>query len=463
MNKKYQLVVIGAGPGGYIAAIRAAQLGIKTAIIEADKLGGVCLNWGCIPTKTLLRSAEVVRLLHEAEDFGLKNVKADIDIKAMVTRSRHVAGQLEKGVAGLMKKNKIDVLEGRGFIADATHIEVRNGDKMQLLETDFIIIASGARPRVPKGVPSDSPCVWTAREAMTPDTIPKSLLVVGSGAIGVEFASFYQDIGSRVTLIEAAAHILPREDVDISIAAAEALSGRGVEIKTECRFENVKAATKSVSVSLADGEGKQDRRFDAVLLAMGVEANVENLWYDALSIECAEGHIVTDAGCRTSTGNIFAIGDVAGGPWLAHKASHEGVIAAEIIAGKAPVPLNQRLIPACTYAHPQIASIGITEAEAKQSGRAVHVGKAPFAANGKALAQGDAYGFVKTIIDAESGELLGAHLIGHEVTEQIHIFAAAMAGEATDSELAHMIFAHPSMAESLHESVLDARGENLNL
>ena len=463
MEQKYQLIVIGAGPGGYIAAIRAAQLGIKTAIVEADKLGGVCLNWGCIPTKTLLRSAEIVRLLHEAEGFGLKNIKADVDIKAMVKRSRNVAGQLEKGVAGLMKKNKIDVIEGRAFIADATHIEVRNGDKMHVLETDYIIIASGARPRVPQGVSTDSPRVWTAREAMTPNSIPKRLLVVGSGAIGVEFASFYQDVGSQVTLIEAAEHILPREDVDISMAAAEALSRRGIEIKSKCRFENLKSTAKSILVSLTSAEGAQDRRFDAVLLAMGVQANVENLWHDTVLINCADGHIVTDEACRTSVSNIFAIGDVAGGPWLAHKASHEGVIAAEIVAGKTPEPINHRLIPVCTYAYPQIASIGLSEAEAKQSGRAVNIGKAPFAANGKALAHGDAFGFVKTICDAETGELLGAHLIGHEVTEQIHTFAVAMVGEATDSELSNMIFAHPSMAESLHESVLGAREENLNL
>lgn len=463
MNKKYKLVVIGAGPGGYIAAIRAAQLGIKTVIVEADKLGGVCLNWGCIPTKTLLRSAEVVRQLNEAEDFGLKNVAADIDIQAMVKRSRNVAGQLEKGVAALMKKNKIDVINGYGFIADAHHVEVRDEGKTQMLETDFIIIASGARPRLPKDVPIESPHVWTARDAMTPKNIPKTLLIVGSGAIGVEFASFYQDIGSKVTLVEAAECILPREDRDISSAAAKALAARGVEIKSNCQFDRIKAKAKSVSVDLKDADGSQNRSFDAVLLAIGVQANIENLWGNNVQIKLTNGHIVTDSNCRTSVKTIFAIGDVAGGPWLAHKASHEGVIAAEVIAGKKPEPLNLDLIPACTYAYPQIASIGLNEEEARQSGRAIQVGIAPFAANGRALAQGDAFGFVKTITDAETGELIGGHLIGHEVTEQIHTFAAAMAGEATASELANMVFAHPSMAETLHESILSARGENLNL
>ena len=463
MVKQFQVTVIGSGPGGYVAAIRAAQLGMQTAIIEEDRLGGVCLNWGCIPTKTLLRSAEIVRLMKEAEHFGVKTEMSSVNIQEMVKRSRSVAGQLEAGVTGLMKKNKIEVIKGRARILEADKIEISSEGKKDVIHSKYIIIATGARARIPNALSSDNPRIWTAREAMLADAVPKSLLVVGSGAIGVEFASFYQDIGSKVTLIEAEKRILPREDLTISEAAVSAFTARGMTIKSGCKLQSLKPNAKSVDAELFHDGKTVSQRYDNVLLALGVQANIENLWEPHLGLQVKDGHLVTNGTCQSSVANIFAIGDVAGGPWVAHKESHEGVIAAEAIAGKKPLPLNKTLVPSCTYSHPQIASIGLSEDQAKALGRKLNIGVAPFSANGKALAHGDAFGFVKTIFDGDSGELLGAHLIGDNVTEQIHTYGAAMMAEATDDELAHMVFAHPSLSESLHESVLNSRGESVNI
>lgn len=461
-SDQYDVVVIGAGPGGYIAAIRCAQLGLRVAIVERDELGGVCLNWGCIPTKTLLRSAEVFRLAQQAEQFGVRIAQPTVDLKAMVARSRQVAGQLAQGVKFLLNKNKVEHLKGSARLISPHDIAIDGSEGSYQVQAHHIILATGARARKPAHFPDDPKRVWTAREAMTPKDLPKSLLVIGSGAIGLEFASMYRDLGSAVTLVEMADKIAPREDDDVSEAISKALAERGVRLQAQTSVDRLEVERTGVRAFLKHNSETKEETFSHVLLAIGVSANVEGLWDSEVGIDMADNGLVTNPYCQTSIPHIYAIGDIAGAPWLAHKASREGVIAAEHIAGQNPEPLMVERIPSCTYCHPQIASIGLTEREARAQGFDVKVGKASFSSNGKALAYGESDGFVKTIFESKTGEVLGAHVIGHDATEQIHQFAISMAGEITDEELQTLVFAHPTLSETIHESVLHATDQALN-
>ena len=471
MSTQYDLIVIGSGPGGYVSAIRASQLGMKTAIVERESLGGICLNWGCIPTKALLRSAEVLHLAKHAKDFGLKIDKADFDLDAVVKRSRGVANQLSSGVKFLMKKNKIDVIEGtarleKGEPAPKVIVKDKDG-KVTSYQAKHVMLATGARARdIPQaGLVADKKLIWTYREAMTPDVMPKRLLVIGSGAIGIEFASFYHELGADVTVAEVMDRILPVEDEEISKLAEKDFKKQGLKIVTGAKVENLTAGKTTVTAEITDKSGqKQKQEFDRAILAVGIVGNVENLGLEALGVKVEKTHVKVDNFGRTGVKGLYAIGDLTGPPWLAHKASHEGVVCVEGIAGANHAePFDPWNVPGCTYAHPQVASVGLTEKAAKEKGYEIKVGRFPFIGNGKAIAMGASEGLVKTIFDKKTGELLGAHMIGAEVTELIQGYVIARQGELTEQDLAHTIFPHPTISESMHESVLDAEGRVIHI
>ena len=471
-DTSFDIIVIGSGPGGYVTAIRAAQLGFKTAIVERDYLGGICLNWGCIPTKALLRSAEVYHYMRQAGDFGLSAEKVGYDAAAVVKRSRAVAKRLNDGVGFLMKKNKIAVIWGEAAIEAPGRITVkpakREAPKGALGAGSYlgrhIIIATGARPRVLPGLEPDQKLVWTYFEAMVPDRMPQSLLVIGSGAIGIEFASFYRTFGSEVTVVEVLPQILPAEDANISAFARMQFEKQGIKIFTGAKVTRLDKKADSVSATIEDGKGNaRTLTFERVISAVGVTGNIENLGLEKVGVRTERGAVVVDALNRTNVPGIYAIGDVAGPPLLAHKAEHEGVICVEAIKGLQPHPIDKRLIPGCTYCAPQIASVGLTEQAAKEEKRDIRVGKFRFAANGKAIALGEDQGLVKVIFDKGSGALLGAHMIGAEVTELIQGYVIAMNLETTEEELMHTVFPHPTLSEMMGEAVLDAYGRALNI
>lgn len=460
MSQSFDLVVVGGGPGGYVAAIRAAQLGFNTALVEREHLGGVCLNWGCIPTKALLRGADVANQLKEAAHFGFTFSDLSFDINKLVKHSRDVSGKLSQGIAFLMKKNKVTVFDGTATLVDKGVLAVAGKDGDQQIKADHIILATGARARNLPTIQIDGKQVWGAREAMTPTALPKRLLVIGAGAIGVEFASLYNDLGSQVTLVEAVDRIVPAEDAEISQLAFKAFKKRGIVVKTSTTVDSVSTAPNGATLAILNtGSEVEQIEVDQVILAVGITGNIEKIGLEALSVETDRGFIKTDAFGKTNVVGLYAIGDVAGPPWLAHKASHEAVICVEKIAGVAGVePLHADRIPGCTYCRPQIASVGMTEQQAKQAGHKVRVGRFNLTANGKALAIHEAEGLVKTIFDDNTGELLGAHMIGAEVTEQIQGFGIAKQLEATEHELLHTVFAHPTLSEAMHESILDSLG-----
>jgi dihydrolipoamide dehydrogenase len=455
MPDTFDLIILGSGPGGYVAAIRAAQLGMKVAIVEREKLGGICLNWGCIPTKALLRTSEIYHYMTHAGEYGLSAEKPSFDLTKIVERSRKVAGQLNGGVKGLMKKNKITVVEGEGSLAGGGVLKVVKDGKTTELSAKHIVIATGARARDLPFAKADGKRVWTYRHAMVPAEMPTKLLVIGSGAIGVEFASFYSDMGAKVTIVEMLDRILPVEDADVSAFVHKALTKQGMTIHTSSGVDKLEVGATGVKATLKGGAVEE---FSHAIVAIGIVPNAEGLGLEALGVKTERGHIVTDGFGRTGVEGIYAIGDVTGPPWLAHKASHEGVVCIEAIAGKNPHPFETWNIPGCTYSRPQVASVGFTEAKAKELGKKVKVGKFPFIGNGKAIALGEADGFVKTVFDAETGELLGAHMVGAEVTELIQGYVIARQLETTEEDLMHTIFPHPTLSEMMHESVLDAYG-----
>jgi len=465
----FDLIVIGSGPGGYVTAIRASQLGMKVAIVERDKLGGVCLNWGCIPTKALLRSAEVYRNFQHAKDYGLSAENVRFDHATVVQRSRKVASRLSGGVAMLMKKNKVSVIEGearleKGQKAPKVIVKSKDG-KDSAYEAPHVILATGARAReIPAaGLQADGKRIWTYREAMTPPEWPESLLVFGSGAIGIEFASFYAAFGVKVTVVELLDRILPVEDEEISAFATKRFEKEGMKLLTSTEAKALKATADGVEAQVVSNEKTERLTASHAIVAVGIAGNVEGLGLEALGANVEKGHIVTDGLGATNITGLYAIGDVTGAPWLAHKASHEGIICVEAIAGLKPHALIKDRIPGCTYSHPQIASVGLTEARAKASGREVRVGRFPFVGNGKAIALGEDQGLVKVVFDAKTGELLGAHMIGAEVTELIQGYAVAMQAEVTEHELMETVFPHPTLSEMMHEAVLDAYGRVVHI
>jgi dihydrolipoamide dehydrogenase len=461
----YDLIVLGSGPGGYVAAIRASQLGLKVAIVERELLGGICLNWGCIPTKALLRSAEIYHYMQHAKDYGLAAEGISADIAAVVKRSRGVAKQLNQGVTHLMKKNKIAVHMGTGVLTGKSTISVTGEDgKTTELAAKNIIVATGARARELPFAKADGKRVWTYRHAMTPPEMPTKLLVIGSGAIGIEFASFYNDMGAEVTVVEMLDRIVPVEDIDVSAFLEKALKKQGMTILTGVGVEKIEVSDTSVKAAIKGKDGKiTESDFSHVIVAVGIVPNTENIGLEALGVAMDRGFLTTDAMCRTNVEGLWAIGDITAPPWLAHKASHEGVIAAEAIAGGHPHAMDPKNIPGCTYCHPQIASVGLTEAKAKEAGYEVKVGNFPFIGNGKAIALGEAEGFVKTVFDARTGELLGAHMIGAEVTELIQGYTIGKTLETTEAELMESVFPHPTLSEMMHESVLAAYGKALHI
>lgn len=463
-EKAFDIVVIGGGPGGYVAAIRAAQLGMSAAVIEANHLGGICLNWGCIPTKALLRSSEIYHLLHHLDDFGLSVKDVSFDLKKVVARSRSVASQLSGGIKHLLKKNKVTVFDGWGKLQGQGKLTVeKDGKILETLKAKHIIIATGARARVLPGLEPDGKQVWTYKEAMVPDFMPKSLLVVGSGAIGIEFASFYRSMGAAVTVVEVMERILPVEDEEISALAHKAFEKQGMKILTGAKVTKLDKSASGVTAHIETAKGKQEVKVDVVISAVGIVANTETLGLEKTKVKFDRGHIVTNEWMATDEPHVYAIGDVTGAPWLAHKASHEGVICVEKIAGLAGVhPMKKANIPGCTYCHPQVASVGLTEKAAKEKGYTLKVGRFPFIGNGKAIALGEPEGLVKTIFDAKTGELLGAHMIGAEVTELIQGYGVAKTMETTEAELMHTIFPHPTLSEMMHESVLAAYGKAIH-
>jgi len=470
-DNSFDVVVIGSGPGGYVTAIRAAQLGFKTAIVEKAYLGGICNNWGCIPTKALLRSAEIYHYMQHAKDYGLSADNISFDIKAVVARSRGVVKRLSGGVEYLMKKNKIAVIWGEATLEAAGKFSVKKSaaeaPKGALGEGAYtakhIIVATGARPRALPGLEPDKKLVWTYFEAMNPDKMPKSLLVVGSGAIGIEFASFYRTMGAEVTVVEVLPQILPVEDAEIAAAARKQFEKQGIKILANTKVTKLDKKADSVVATIDDGKKPVTQEFDRVISAVGVVGNIEGFGLEKLGVKTERGCIVIDPYGRTNVPGIYAIGDVAGPPMLAHKAEHEGVICVEKIKGMDPHPMDKLLIPGCTYCHPQVASVGLTEAKAKEIGREIRVGRFPFTANGKAIAMGEDQGMAKVIFDKKTGQLLGAHLVGAEVTELIQGFVVAMNLETTEEELFHTIFPHPTISETMKEAVLDAYGIALNM
>ena len=468
MTQSYDVIVLGSGPGGYVAAIRCAQLGLKTAIVERENLGGICLNWGCIPTKAMLRSAEIFHYMQHAGDYGLVAQGIEADLAAIVKRSRGVAKQLNQGIAHLMKKNKITVHMGTGTLAGANSLTVKSDKGEESLTAKHIIVATGARARDLPFAPADGKRVWTYRHAMTPTELPAKLLVIGSGAIGIEFASFYNDLGSEVTVVEMLDRIVPVEDADVSTFLEKSLRKQGINIMTGAGVDAIKVSDKGITATIKDKAGNAaTSEFTHVIVAIGIVPNTENIGLDGLA-EMDRGFIQIDPYGRTKTKGLWAIGDCTPGPWLAHKASHEGVTCAEAIAQELgdtevhPHPLNRNAIPGCTYCHPQIASVGLTEAKAKEAGYELKVGSFPFIGNGKAIALGEVEGFVKTVFDAKTGELLGAHMVGAEVTELIQGYTVGKVLETTEAELMQTIFPHPTLSEMMHESVLDAYGRALH-
>lgn len=474
MSETYDVLIIGAGPGGYVTAIRAAQLGFKTAVVDREHLGGICLNWGCIPTKALLRSAEIYHYMQHAADYGLSAKEVSFDAAAIVKRSRSVSGRLNGGVGMLLKKNKVDVIWGEATIDAAAkgnepgkvtvketkRAEAPKGAKgAGTYQAKHIVVATGARPRVLPGIEPDKKLIWTYYDAMVPETMPKSLLVMGSGAIGIEFASFYRTMGAEVTVIELLPQILPVEDAEIAGLARKRFEKQGIKILTGAKVTKVEKGADSVTATVEDDKGKtQTLTAEKLISAVGVVGNIENLGLEKLGVKIERGVVVNDGLGRTNVPGLYAIGDVAGPPMLAHKAEHEGVICIETIKGLHTHPMDKGKIPGCTYCHPQIASVGLTEAKAKDLGFSIKVGRFPFAGNGKAIALGEPDGLIKTIFDAKTGQLLGAHMIGAEVTELIQGYVVAMNLETTEEELMHTVFPHPTLSEMMHESVLDAYG-----
>ena len=466
MAETYDLIVLGSGPGGYVAAIRAAQLGLKTAIVERENLGGICLNWGCIPTKALLRSAEVFHYMSHAKDYGLRAEGIAADLDAVVKRSRGVAKQLNQGVTHLMKKNKVAVHMGTGKLTGKGKLSVTGADgKTTELAAKNIIVATGARARDLPNLPADGKRVWTYRHAMTPSEMPTKLLVIGSGAIGIEFASFYNDMGSEVTVVEMIDRIVPVEDADVSAFLEKSLTKQGMKILTGAKIDKISADANGVKATITGKDGKAfDGEYSHVIVAIGIVPNTADIGLKELGVAMNDrGFLETDATCKTNVEGLWAIGDITAPPWLAHKASHEGVIAVEAIAGKHPHAMDVRNIPGCTYCHPQIASVGLTEAKAKEAGYDVKVGNFPFIGNGKAIALGEAEGFIKTVFDAKTGELLGAHMVGAEVTEMIQGYTIGKTMETTEAELMETVFPHPTISEAMHESVLAAYGRALHI
>ncbi len=455
-EKSFDLIVIGAGPGGYVAAIRAAQLGLKTVVVEREHLGGICLNWGCIPTKAMLRSSEVFHLMERAKDFGLTADKFGYDLDAVVKRSRGVAGQLSGGIGHLLKKNKVSVVMGEATITAKGKVSVKTEKGTEELTAKNIVLATGARARELPGLEADGDLVWTYKHALQPPRMPKKLLVIGSGAIGIEFASFYNTLGADTTVVEVMDRVLPVEDAEISAFAKKAFTKQGMTIMEKAMVKQLDRGKGKVTAHI-EVKGKVEKHeFDTVISAVGIVGNVENLGLEALDVKIDRTHVVTDEFCRTGVDGLYAIGDIAGAPWLAHKASHEGVMVADLIAGKHAHPVKPESIAGCTYCHPQVASVGYTEAKAKELGFDIKVGRFPFIGNGKAIALGEPEGMIKTIFDAKTGELLGAHMIGAEVTEMIQGYVVGRQLETTEEDLMNTVFPHPTLSEMMHESVLDA-------
>jgi dihydrolipoamide dehydrogenase len=463
-EENFDLIVLGGGPGGYVAAIRAAQLGLKTCVVERENLGGICLNWGCIPTKALLRSSEINHLLHNLKDFGFAADNIRFDLPAVVKRSRAVAKQLSSGVTFLLKKNKVPVFMGQGRLAGKNTVVVEGkGATTKTLRAPHIILATGARARELPGMEADGNLIWTYRDAMVPAEMPKSLLVIGSGAIGIEFASFFLNMGAAVTVVEVLDRVLPVEDEEISAFARKAFEKQGMKIITAAAVKGVRKGDNNVTVTVESGGKSQEIVVDRVISAVGIVGNVEDLGLEGTGVVVDRTHVKIDEYCRTGEPGVYAIGDIAGAPWLAHKASHEGVVCVEKIAGVKDVhPVDWTNIPGCTYARPQVASVGVTEAKARADGRDIKVGRFPFIGNGKAIAMGEPEGMAKTIFDAKTGELLGAHLVGAEVTEMIQGYVIARTLESTETELMHSIFPHPTVSETMHEAVLDAYGRAIH-
>jgi len=461
--KSFDMIVIGAGPGGYVAAIRAAQLGLKVAIVEREHMGGICLNWGCIPTKAMLRSAEVFHLMHRAKEFGLKATGVDYDLDAVVKRSRDVAGQLSSGVAHLMKKNKITVAMGEATLPAKGKVSVSTDKGTEELEAKHIVLATGARAREVPGLEADGDLVWTYKHALKPPRMPKKLLVIGSGAIGIEFASFYNTLGAETTVVEVMDRILPVEDAEISAFAKKAFEKQGMTIREKSTVKKLDRGKGKVTAHIESGGKTETQEFDTVISAVGIAGNTEGLGVEELGVTVEKTHVVVDEYCRTGVDGLYAIGDLAGAPWLAHKASHEGVMVAELAAGGHPHPVRPEAIAGCTYCHPQIASVGLTETQAKEKGHKIKVGRFPFIGNGKAIALGEQEGMVKTVFDARTGELLGAHMVGAEVTELIQGYVVGRQLETTEEDLMHAVFPHPTLSEMMHESVLDAYGRVIHM
>jgi dihydrolipoamide dehydrogenase len=462
MSTAFDVVIIGAGPGGYVAAIRAAQLGLKTAIVEREHLGGICLNWGCIPTKALLRSSEVFHLMERAGEFGLTVEKFGYDLDKVVKRSRGVAKQLNSGVGHLLKKNKVTVVMGEATIPAKGKVSVKTDKSTEELTAKSIIIATGARARELPGLEADGDLVWTYKHALLPPRMPKKLLVIGSGAIGIEFASFYNTLGADTTVVEVMDRILPVEDAEISAFAKKAFEKQGMKLMEKTMVKQLDRGKGKVVAHVESGGNVEKVEFDTVISAVGIVGNTEGLGLEGVGVKIDRTHVVTDTYCRTAVEGIYAIGDIAGAPWLAHKASHEGVMVAELIAGKHVHPVKPESIAGCTYCHPQIASIGMTEAKAKEAGRKVKVGRFPFIGNGKAIALGESEGMMKVIFDDASGELLGAHMIGAEVTELIQGYVIGRQLETTEEDLMHTVFPHPTLSEMMHEVVLNAYGRTIH-
>jgi len=461
--KSFDLIVIGAGPGGYVAAIRAAQLGMNVVIVEREHLGGICLNWGCIPTKALLRSSEVFHLMHRAKEFGLKADNIGYDLDAVVKRSRQVAGQLTSGIGHLMKKNKVTVVMGEAKLTGKGKVSVKTDKGTEDLTAKNIVLATGARARNLPGLEADGKRVWMYKDALQPPHMPKKLLVIGSGAIGIEFASFYNTLGADTTVVEVMDRILPVEDEEISKFAKKQFEKQGMKIMQKAVVKQLDRATDKVTTHI-EANGKVEKiDFDTVISAVGIVGNVENLGLEELGVKIDRTHVVTDEFCRTGVEGLYAIGDIAGAPWLAHKASHEGVMVAELIAGQHAHPVKPESIAGCTYCHPQVASVGFSEAKAKELGYDVKVGRFPFIGNGKAIALGEPEGMIKTVFDAKTGELLGAHMVGAEVTELIQGYVVGRQLETTEEDLMSTVFPHPTLSEMMHESVLDAYGRVIHM
>ena len=454
----FDLVVLGAGPGGYVAAIRASQLGLNVAIIEREHLGGICLNWGCIPTKAMLRSAEVFHLAERAREFGLSAENISFDLSKIIARSRKISGQLNQGVGHLLKKNKVTVFSGEAKLVDSSTVSIKMEEKNTHITAKNIILATGARARELPGMEADGNLVWTYKHALNPSKMPKKLLVIGSGAIGVEFASFYNTLGAKTTVVEVLDRILPVEDEEVSSIASAQFTKQGMTLKTGAKVQKLDRKEDQVVATIECNSVKEELEFDTVISAVGIIGNVEGLGLEQVGIETKANHVVTNEYCETNIAGIYAIGDLTGAPWLAHKASHEGTLVAEKITGRIVQPINPNAIPGCTYSYPQIASVGLTEAQAQKDGYKIKVGKFPFKGNGKAIALGEQDGFIKTIFDANSGQLLGAHMIGAEVTELIQGYVIGQVLETTEEDLIHTVFPHPTLSEMMHESVLDAYG-----